>query len=587
VFLLPFDGVVAKSIVQELTEELAGGRIDKVLQPEPDEIVLAVRARSKNHRLLLSASPRYPRIHLTDMVKENPPVPPAFCMLLRKHLTRGRIVSFEFNDYERVIGINIEAIGELGDISQKKLVIEIMGRHSNIILLNEAGRILDAIKHVDSDISSVREVMPARQYILPPSQEKVSPSALDVAELIGHLGSSEKDVERFLLDSIKGFSPLLCREVCFRADIEGRRRASGLTDAERSSLADALRSVIEEIIKDEYRPAVYYEDEQHQVPLDFHCIDIKQFAFMERYSSISKVLDTFYASRDNAERLRQKKADLYKVLSNSIERCAKKLAIQQDTLREAADSEKFRLYGELITANIYAIPRNAKKASLLNYYSENGEYVEVPLDPDLTPQANAQRYFRKYAKAKSTYVNTAHQIRQTQGELDYLESVLQMLENCTTVQEIDEVRQELVDQGYMAQKRRRQDKKDSTATKPFHYRSTDGFDILVGKNNIQNDRLTFRTAQSGDIWLHTKAVPGSHVIIRRNGRDVPDRTIEQAAIIAAWHSKARMSSNVQVDYTQVKNVSKPSGAKPGMVIYTNYKTAVVKPDQSLVESLKA
>ncbi|HEY8348378.1 MAG TPA: NFACT RNA binding domain-containing protein [Clostridia bacterium] len=584
---MPFDGVVAKSIVQELTGELAGGRIDKVLQPEADEIVLVVRARNKNRRLLLSASPRYPRIHLTETVKENPPVPPAFCMLLRKHLTRGRIISFEFNDYERIIGINIEAASELGDISQKKLVIEIMGRHSNIILLNEAGRILDAIKHVDSDISSVREVMPARQYILPPPQDKVSPSALDIPEMIRLLGSSDKNTEKFLLDNIKGFSPLLCREVCWRADIDGQKRIAVLSDRERSALAGALQSVIDEIRNDEYRPAVYYEDEQHQLPLDFHCIGIKQYVFGEHFDSISEVLDRFYASRDDADRLRQKKSDLYKVLSNSIDRCSKKLAIQQEALREAADREKFKLYGELITANIYAIPRNAEKVSLVNYYSETGEHVEIPLDPDKTPQANAQHYFRKYAKAKSTYINTTQQIQQTQSELDYLESVLQMLDNCTTVQEIDEVRQELADQGYMARKRRRNDKKEATATKPFHYRSSDGFDILVGKNNVQNDRLTLRTAQSGDIWLHTKAVPGSHVIIRRNGRDIPDRTIEQAAIIAAWHSRARMSANVQVDYTAVKNVSKPSGAKPGMVIYTNYKTAVVTPDQSLVESLRA
>jgi predicted ribosome quality control (RQC) complex YloA/Tae2 family protein len=584
---LPFDGVVAKCIVQELTAELAGGRIDKVLQPESDEIVLAVRAHNKNRRLLLSASPRYPRIHLTETVRENPPVPPAFCMLLRKHLTRGRIVSFEFNDFERIIGLNIEAVSELGDYSSKKLIIEIMGRHSNIILLNDAGKILDSIKHVDSDISSVREVMPARQYMPPPSQDKLSPSGLDMIKLTEFLDSSGKSIERFLLDNIRGFSPLLCREVCWRADIDGQRRAAGLSDRERISLSEALCSVIEEIRNDAYRPAVYYEDEQHQVPHDFHCLDIKQFVFREQFDSISQVLDKFYDSRDKAERLRTKKADLYKVLSNSIDRCAKKLAIQQDALREAADREKLRLYGELITANIYVIPKNTKNVQLMNYYSESGEYVEVPLDPDLTPQANAQFYFRKYAKAKSTYINTSRQLEQTQSELDYLESVLQMLDNCTSLQEIDEVRQELVDQGYMAQKRRRHDKKDPAATKPFHYRSSDGFDILVGKNNIQNDRLTLRTARSADIWLHTKAVPGSHVIIRRNGRDIPDRTIEEAAVIAAWHSKARMSSNVQVDYTMVKNVSKPNGSKPGMVIYTNYKTAVVTPDQLLVERLRA
>ncbi|HOA54060.1 MAG: fibronectin/fibrinogen-binding protein [Clostridiaceae bacterium] len=583
---MPFDGIVAKCIVRELSKELSGGRIDKVLQPEADEIVLVIRAQGKNHRLLLSASPRYPRIHITETVKENPSVAPSFCMLLRKHLTRGRIHSFEFNDYERVIGLNIEAVSELGDISSKKLVIEIMGRHSNIILLNENDRILDSIKHVDSDVSSVREVMPARQYILPPSQDKISPSHLDTAQLTQLLDFSSKPVERFLLDNIKGFSPLLCREVCYRAGIDGKRRTGGLTAEERISLETALHSVIKEIRNDEYLPAVYFEDEQCRIPLDFHCLDIKQYAFREQSGSISHTLDRFYNSRDKAERLRQKKADLFKLLNNSIDRCTKKLAIQQDALREAADREKLRLYGELITASIYAIPKNAKSVSLMNYYSENGEYIDIPLDPNLSPQANAQIYFRKYAKAKSTHIYTTRQLEQTQIELDYLESVLQMLDNCTSVQEIDEIRQELSDQGYMVQKRRRHGKKAASATEPLHYRSSDGFDILVGKNNTQNDRLTFKIAQSGDIWLHTKSVPGSHVIIRKSGREIPDRTIEQAAMIAAWHSKARMSSNVRVDYTAVKNVSKPSGAKPGMVVYVNYMTAIVTPDQYLVESLR-
>ena len=320
---MPFDGIVAKCIVRELSKELSGGRIDKVLQPEADEIVLVIRAQGKNHRLLLSASPRYPRIHITETVKENPSVAPSFCMLLRKHLTRGRIHSFEFNDYERVIGLNIEAVSELGDISSKKLVIEIMGRHSNIILLNENDRILDSIKHVDSDVSSVREVMPARQYILPPSQDKISPSHLDTAQLTQLLDFSSKPVERFLLDNIKGFSPLLCREVCYRAGIDGKRRTGGLTAEERISLETALHSVIKEIRNDEYLPAVYFEDEQCRIPLDFHCLDIKQYAFREQSGSISHTLDRFYNSRDKAERLRQKKADLFKLLNNSIDRCTK------------------------------------------------------------------------------------------------------------------------------------------------------------------------------------------------------------------------------------------------------------------------
>lgn len=583
---MPFDGIVAKSIVEELTQKLSGGRIEKILQPETDEIVLIIRAWNKNFRLVISANPSYPRIHLTETVKENPAVPPVFCMLLRKHLTGGRIVSFEFYDYERIIGLNIEASNELGDISLKKLVAEIMGRHSNIILLNNENRIIDSIKHIDSDTSRVREVMPARPYVLPPRQNKISPAHLDAADLTEKLGTSELAVEKFLLENIKGFSPLLCREVCHRASVEGKKRSSDLAESERAALTNSLRSIIDEIRQEQYMPSVMYEDEQHQRPVDYHCLNIRQYSFTERYSSVSQALDRFYESRDNAERLRQKKSDVYKVLNISVDRCAKKMAIQEETLRDVADREKLKLYGELITASIYSIPRNAESVSLLNYYSQDGEYIEIPLDPDLTPQANAQRYFKKYAKAKSTYVNTSRQLEESRSELEYLESVLQMLDNCTSLQEIDEIRQELAEQGYMKLNQKQMRRVRTAATQPLHFRSSEGFDIYVGKSNKQNDYLTLKIAQSGDIWLHTKAVPGSHVIIRRAGRDIPDKTIEEAAMLAAWHSKARMSSNVQVDYTAAKNVSKPSGAKPGMVIYVNYRTIVVTPERSVVEKLK-
>jgi predicted ribosome quality control (RQC) complex YloA/Tae2 family protein len=583
---VPFDGIVAKCVTEELNEKLAGGRIDKVLQPEADEIVLLVRAWNRNCRLLLSASPNYPRIHITEAAKENPAVPPVFCMLLRKHLTGGRIISFGFSDYERIITILIEASNELGDISEKRLVIEIMGRHSNIILLNSENKILDSIKHIDSEISSVREVMPARPYVLPPAQDKFSPASLEPEQLLELMDTSTQTAEKFLLDNIKGFSPLLCREICCRASVEGRKRAASLDGSERRALMDALGVMLADIRSGNYSPSVMFEDEQHSRPVDFHCLDIRQYVYRENVSSISHVLDRFYAARDNAERLRQKKSDLYKTLNTLMDRCSKKLSIQEDTLRDVADREKLKLYGELITANMYAIPRNTKSVSLLNYYSENEEYVDVPIDPDLTPQANAQRYFKKYAKAKSTYAYTTKQIEESRAELDYLESVLQMLDNCTNLQEIDEVRQELAGQGYIQLKKKPAAKKKAAATEPIHFRSSDGFDIYVGKNNIQNDYLTLKMARSNDIWLHTKSIPGSHVIIRRDGREIPDRTVEEAAVIAACYSKAKMSSNVQVDYTSVKNVSKPSGAKPGMVIYVNYRTAVVDPDHALAERLK-
>lgn len=584
---MPFDGIVAKSIVDELSEKLSGGRVEKVFQPEADEIILLVRAWNKNHKLVLSASPNFPRIHLTEAVKENPAAPPVFCMLLRKHLSGGRILSFEFNDYERIIGVIIESTNELGDISEKKLIIEIMGRHSNIILVNSENKILDSIKHIDAEISSVREVMPARPYVLPPAQDKSSPVLLVTSALLDKMKSSDQTVDKFLLEHIKGFSPLLCREVCYRAGIENRTGAASLSLETLLNLETALESVIEEIRESRYEPCVIFEDEHHQKPLDFHCLRIKQHQHTVRLESISEALDTFYSSRDNSERLRQKKSDLYRVLNSSMDRCIKKLSIQEETLRDVADREKLKLYGELITANIYAISRNTSSVSLQNYYAESGdEYIEIPLDPNLLPQENAQRYFKKYTKAKSTYSYTSRQLEDSRREMEYLESVVQLLDNCITLREMDEVRQELSEQGYMILKKKSSSKKQQAITEPLHFKSSDDFDIYVGKNNKQNDYLTLKLAQSNDIWMHTKNIPGSHVIVKRSGREIPDQTLEEAAILAAWHSKAKMSSNVQVDYTTVKNVSKPSGSKPGMVIYVNYKTAVVTPDKSTVDSLK-
>ncbi len=583
---MPFDGIVTKSIVDELTKELVGGRVEKVFQPEADEIVLLVRVRNRSHRLVMSASPNYPRIHITEVVKENPASPPGFCMLLRKHLNGGRILSFDFNDYERIIGLVIEATNELGDTSEKRLVIEIMGRYSNIILLNSDNKIHDSIKHVDSDISSVREVMPARPYVLPPAQDKLSPAAIDTVALLQELDASNKTVDKFLLDHIKGFSPLLCREVCFKAGIGNRTGAASLPEDARLSLKRALDSILAEIKQSKYSPCIMFDDVQHQKPLDYHCLSISQYKYHLSLGSISQVLDTFYSTRDKSERLRQKKSDLYKILNNSIDRCNKKLAIQEETLRDVADRENLRLYGELITANIYAIPKNAESVSLLNYYSKSGdEYIDIPLNPNLLPQENAQRYYKKYAKAKNAFIYTQRQLKDSHKEMEYLESVLQLLDNCATLREIDEVRQELSEQGYMKLKKSHLSKRQEKMSNPLHFTSSDGFDIFVGKNNKHNDYLTLKFAQSNDIWLHTKNIPGSHVIIKKQGHEIPDRTLEEAAVLAAWHSKARMSANVQVDYTAVKNVSKPSGAKPGMVTYVNYKTALVTPDKAIVDRL--
>lgn len=582
---MPFDGIVTQCVVEELKQQVMGGRIEKVFQPEADEIVLNIRANTKNMKLVLSASPSYPRIHVTTAVKENPAAPPMFCMLLRKHIAGGKIMDVEFHDFERMISLGIEAVNEMGDLTRKTLIIEIMGKHSNIILVNEQNRIIDAIKHIDNEISSVREVMPARPYVLPPAQDKESPLMADPAVLLSQQPDSPIAVEKHLLNRIKGFSPLLCREICHTAGINAKTQVQALEAGDRQRLTAALEHVLQDIRTKTFAPGILYTSASMDKPLDFHCLKIEHTGHLYPMDSMSAVLDKFYSDRDQADRLTQKKSDVLRTLHNALDRCHKKISLQQDKLREVADRDMLQLYGELITANIYCIPRNVDKIELMNYYSETGEMIEVPLDATLLPQENAQRYFKRYAKAKSTHANTSIQLEESQKELQYLESVLLLLDNCSTLQEIDEIRQELTEQGYIKSRRKPQGKKGAKASSPHHYISSDGLDIFVGKNNRQNDSLTLRTASSNDIWLHTKEIPGSHVIIRKQQGEVPDSTLLEAATLAAYYSKARMSSTVPVDYTTVRNVKKPSGAKPGMVIYENYRTIFINPSEEKVQSM--
>lgn len=580
---MPFDGIVTKCVVDELREQLDGGRIDKIFQPEKDELLINIRAKGENLRLLLCANPNFPRIHLTNVSKENPMVPPTFCMLLRKHMSGGKITDILFHDFERIVTICVEAVNELGDLVTKKLVIEIMGRHSNIILLNNEDKILDAVKHVDKEISSVREIMPARQYILPPQQDKQDPMTFDASSFLDTF-DKPINVEKAFLEILKGFSPLLCREITARAGVDGRKSWADIIMVEKAALKSALEDVLTAIKTGSFTPTIAFTDSSMTKQVDYHCIGLKQYTYKKEFKSISEAIDSFYTSIDFEDRLKQKKASLQKNLTNLIERCAKKITIQKDTLREVAGREQLQLYGELLTANLYNLPSGEKLARVLNYYSEKEEFIDIPLDENLSPSANAQRYFKKYAKAKTTYEYTSKQLQESLSEQDYLDSVQIMLDNSTTTQEIDEIRQELASQGYISGKTGSKKKKEK-ASSPLTFVSSDGLTIRVGRNNIQNDTLTLKQASSNDIWLHTKTIPGSHVVIQKVQGIIPDRTLLEAAIIAAYHSKAKMSSNVEVDYTEIRNVKKPSGAKPGKVIYENYKTLVVNPDKELVEKL--
>lgn len=584
---MPFDGIVTKCIVNELNSLLSGGRVDKLFQPEADEVVLLVRSKGQNYRLVASANANYPRLHITAAQKENPQTPPVFCMLMRKHLAGGRIVDISFHDYERVITVNIESVNELGDLTVKKLAVEIMGKHSNIILLNSDNRVIDSVKHVDSDISSVREVMPARPYTLPPAQNKVLPenvnpqNIFDAAEAL-----NAKNVESILLNHIKGFSPYTCRDICASADVDPKMSPAKLSEDQKSQLITALSAALEVIKNNRFVPCIIYQDTNYLRPLDFYCFMPSQDYIVKSYEYLSVALDDYYALRDTNERLDQKKGDVVKVVKNSIDRCEKKISIFNASLRDVADREKLKLYGELITANIYCIPQGSKSARVLNYYSEIEEYLDIPLNEYQSPQENAQRYFKKYAKAKSTHLNVTHQLEETLSELKYLESVQTMLDNCGSRIEIDEIRQELADQGYIKSTVKGNKRKQDKPSAPLEFMSCDGFQIFVGKNNKQNDLLTLKLAASGDIWLHTKNIPGSHVIIRTDRKTVPGSTLVEAATLAAYHSSAKMSYNVPVDYTPVKNVKKPSGAKPGMVIYENFKTINVTPEEEKVLKIK-
>lgn len=580
---MPFDGIVTKCIVKELNNLLAGGRVEKVFQPEADEIVLLVRSKSQNYRLVASANANYPRLHITAAQKENPQTPPVFCMLMRKHLSGGKLLDISFHDYERVISINIESVNELGDLSVKRVVVEIMGKHSNIILLNSEDKIIDSVKHVDNDISSVREVMPARPYLLPPAQNKELPEDIAADKIFEQPQVFEaKHLEGLLLNLIKGFSPYTCREICFAAGLAPKTPVSALTQADKEKLIPALRAYLSQISNSSFEPVIIYQDKNLLKPLDFYCFAPEQPVIYKKYELLSLALDDFYSLRDTNERLTQKMGDVVKVIKNGIDRCEKKIALFNEKLREVSDREKLQLYGELITANIYCIPAGSDTARVLNYYSEKDEYVEIPLNEYKSAQENAQKYYKQFAKAKSTHLNVTQQLKDTLSELEYLRGVQTMLENCSSRQEIDEVRQELIDQGYIRASVRNAKKKQDKPSSPLEFISSDGFQILVGKNNRQNDLLTLKQAASSDIWLHTKNIPGSHVIIRTDRRQVPDSTLLEGAILAACHSSAKMSSNVPVDYTTVKNVKKPGGAKPGMVIYESFKTINVTPEEDLV-----
>lgn len=583
---MSFDGFVTNCIVSELCNLLIDGKIDKIYQPERDELILSVRTRQGSFRLLLSASASNPRIHLTTVQRENPMTPPMLCMLLRKHLTGAVITSITQQGFDRIVRIDTKARDELGDMCTRSVIIEIMGRHSNIILTDGDDKIIDSAKHIDFTVSAVRQILPGLIYTPAPAQDKTLPSDVSAPSLMNKLESLDTSalLDKFLVSEFIGMSPLLAREIVYRF--------CGSThllkeNADLAAFAIHTTDFLKKICSGEFSPTLVH-DRTEKRPIAFSCVELTQYengTDIEKIPSMSAVVDAYFEKRSNREHMNRRSGMLLKLVHNNIERCEKKLALHRENLISAANRDKYKMYGDLLTANMYMLKYGMKTAAVQNFYSENGEFVEIPLKENISPSQNAQLYYKKYSKAKTTESYSKKQIKLAEDEKFYLESVASSLEKVETPTELDEIRIELMNEGYIPkQQPKKGSQKKQSKSSPMKFTSADGFEILVGRNNRQNDELTLKLAYSTDIWLHTKNIPGSHTIVRTNGTGiVPDTTLMQAAKIAAYHSKARASSQVPVDYTAVKNVKKPNGAKPGMVIYDHYNTVYVLPENGTDE----
>jgi predicted ribosome quality control (RQC) complex YloA/Tae2 family protein len=588
---MPFDGSVIFSVLDELNQKLQNGRIDKIYQPEKDELILGIRGFKENYKLLLSASPNYPRLHLTTLNKSNPQSPPTFCMLLRKHLLGGRILSITQPEFERIIEIAFEGLDEMGYSTTKVLTIEIMGRHSNIIFIDkESNKVIDSIKRVNLEMSSVREVLPGRQYAYPPSGSdlglpKLNPLNFTCEQFAACIEKQQDSlkIDKFLMKAFNGISPVAAKEMCLYGGVGFDADITRISDDSRQALTEGIRSFAQRLAQRRFHPQIFWEAGKLK---DFYCFDLKMYEHLKQdpSDSISQAIESFYGEKDSKDRIRQKYGDIQRSISNRLDRCYKKREILDDELNQAREAEKYKLYGDLLMSNLYQITKDMEKVNLLNFFSEDQETLEISMDTQLTPTANAQRYYKLYNKSKSALISIQHQIVENTQEIQYLEAQAHNLEKCTEELEINEIRQELAEQGYIKKKKEGK-KKAAAPSKPMHFMSSAGFEIFVGKNNIQNDLLTIKFAGPSDIWLHTKEIPGSHVIIKMAGKALEDGTLAEAANLAAFYSKAKNATKVPVDYTVRKNVRKPNGAKPGMVIYENNKTVYIDPDEEAIKKL--
>ena len=570
---MALDGIVVASLAKELQENFTNARLSKIAQPEKDELLLTMKGSNGQKRLLLSASASLPLVYISDKNKPSPMTAPNFCMLLRKHVANGRITAITQPGMERIIVFEIEHLDDLGDLRHKKLIIELMGKHSNIIFCDENDMILDSIKHISAQVSSVREVLPGRTYFIPAQQDKMNPLEETAEHFTEHALSKPCGVAKAIYTSYTGISPLAANEFCYRADVDGDAPCASLNEAQKEKLAEVFLAAMIDIREGRFYPNIIMHQDE---PVEYAAIPLTSYASdtVVSYDSISEVLENYYAQRSLYTRMRQKSADLRHVITTLLERNRKKYDLQKKQLKDTEKREKYKVYGELIHTYGYQLEEGCKGFDALNYYTN--ETIHIPLDATISPLDNAKKYFDWYAKLKRTYEALTDLIEDTQLEIDHLDSIATALDIAETEADLQQIKEEMMESGYIKHKYSK--KKTQGKSKPYHYRSTDGFDIYVGKNNFQNDELTFKFAEGNDWWFHAKGMPGSHVLVKTKTGEMPDRTFEEAGRLAAFYSKGRGNEKVEIDYLQKKNVKKPNKAKPGFVVYyTNY-SLTIQPD---------
>ena len=567
---MAFDGVTIANVVSEMKRELIGGRLYKIAQPENDELLLTIKHPGGQKRLFISAEASLPLIYLTETNKPSPMTAPNFCMLLRKHLQNGRITNITQPGLERIVHIEVEHLDEMGDLCKKTLVIEIMGKHSNIIFLNDENIIIDSIKRVSAAVSSVREVLPGKPYFVAQTQDKLDALNTDFETFRNILATKPQPVFKAIYGSFTGISPILAQELCYRGGVDGEIPTAGLTDTDYVNLYQALRDMVESIREEQFVPNIAYTNGN---PVEFCALPLTIYeGHTTSCSSMSALLEQYYAEKNTLTRIRQKSADLRRIVQTALERNIKKYDLQQRQMQDTEKRETYRIYGELLNTYGYGAQPGAKTLEALNYYTN--EMVTIPLDPTLSTTENAKKYFDKYNKLKRTYEALTELTKEVKDEIDHLESISAALDIALFEEDLAEIKEELAESGYI--RRKGNAKKQKITSKPFHYISSDGFHMYVGKNNYQNEELTFKFATGNDWWFHAKHMPGSHVIVKLgNADELPDRTFEEAARLAAYYSKGRDQEKVEIDYIQKKHVKKPGGGKPGFVVYyTNYSMAI-------------